>query len=149
MQETWVQSLGQEDSLKKEMVTIPGSGWSLEEGNGAHSSILAWITPWTEEPGGLQSAGLPKSRTWLGHYTTTAKDRNRDFFQSNLCEAKSNGFIKPKTSFQGIWLSLLRNQDDFWKRPKEYGVRYDNCFALNNGSYSGLLGVYYRELMPA
>ena len=38
-QETWVQSLGQEDPLEKEMAT--------------HSSILAWKTPWTEEPGGL------------------------------------------------------------------------------------------------
>ena len=39
MQETWVQFLGQEDPLKKEMVT--------------HFSILAWKIPWTEEPGGL------------------------------------------------------------------------------------------------
>ena len=39
MQETWVQSLGQEDSLEKEMAT--------------HSSMLAWEIPWTEEPGGL------------------------------------------------------------------------------------------------
>ena len=42
-QETWVQSLGWEDSLEKEMAT--------------HSSILAWKIPWTEEPGGLQSMG--------------------------------------------------------------------------------------------
>ena len=41
MQETWVQSLGQEDPLEKEMAT--------------HSSILPWRIPWTEEPGGLQS----------------------------------------------------------------------------------------------
>ena len=41
MQETQVQSLGQEDTLEKEMAT--------------HSSILAWEIPWTEEPGGLQS----------------------------------------------------------------------------------------------
>ena len=41
MQETWVQSLGQEDPLEEEMAT--------------HSSILAWRIPWTEEPGGLQS----------------------------------------------------------------------------------------------
>ena len=41
MWETWVQSLGQEDPLEKEMAT--------------HSSILAWRIPWTEEPGGLQS----------------------------------------------------------------------------------------------
>ena len=38
MQETWVSSLGWEDSLEKEMAT--------------HSSILAWRIPWTEEPGG-------------------------------------------------------------------------------------------------
>ena len=38
MQETWVQSLGQEDPLEKEMAT--------------HSSILAWRIPWTEESGG-------------------------------------------------------------------------------------------------
>ena len=36
--ETWVQFLGQEDPLKKEMAT--------------HSSILAWEIPWTEDPGG-------------------------------------------------------------------------------------------------
>ena len=39
MQETCVQSLGQEDPLEKEMVT--------------HSSTLAWKIPWTEEPGRL------------------------------------------------------------------------------------------------
>ena len=39
MQETWVQSLGQEDPMEKEMAT--------------HSSIIAWEIPWTEEPGGL------------------------------------------------------------------------------------------------
>ena len=32
---------------------IPGSGRSLREGNGTHSSILAWRIPWTEEPGGI------------------------------------------------------------------------------------------------
>ena len=44
MQETWVQSLGQEDPLEKGVVT--------------HSSILASRIPWTEEPGRLQSRGL-------------------------------------------------------------------------------------------
>ena len=42
-QETQVQSLGQEDAL--------------EEGMATHPSILAWRTPWTEEPGGLQPTG--------------------------------------------------------------------------------------------
>ena len=49
MQETWVQSLGQEDPLEKEMAT--------------HSSILAWRIPRTEEPGGLQSMGLQRDMT--------------------------------------------------------------------------------------
>ena len=44
MQETWVQSLGWEDPLEKEMAT--------------HSSSLAWRIPWTGEAGGLQSMGL-------------------------------------------------------------------------------------------
>ena len=49
MWETWVQSLGLEDLLEKEMAT--------------HSSILAWKIPWTEEPGGLQSMGSQESDT--------------------------------------------------------------------------------------
>ena len=51
MRETWVQSLGWEDLLEKEMAT--------------HSSILPWEIPWTEEPGGLQSMGSQKSQTRL------------------------------------------------------------------------------------
>ena len=43
MQETWVGSLGQEDSLEKGLAT--------------HSSTLAWRIPWTEELGRLQSMG--------------------------------------------------------------------------------------------
>ena len=52
-QETRGQSLGGEDSLKKEVAT--------------HSSILAWETPWTEDPGGLQSTGLEKSQIQLSN----------------------------------------------------------------------------------
>ena len=47
--ETWVQSLGWEDPLEESMA--------------AHSSILAWRIPWTEEPGGLQSMGSQR----VGH----------------------------------------------------------------------------------
>ena len=42
-----------------------GSGRSLEKEMAANSSILVWENPWTEEPGGLQSMGLQKSRTQL------------------------------------------------------------------------------------
>ena len=48
MRKTWVQSLGQEDPLEKEMAT--------------HSRILAWRIPWTEQPGGLQSTGSQRVR---------------------------------------------------------------------------------------
>ena len=46
MLETWVQSLGWEDPLEKEMAT--------------HSSVLTWEIPGMEEPGGLQSLGLQR-----------------------------------------------------------------------------------------
>ena len=49
MWETWVRSLGREDSLEKKMAT--------------HSSILAWRIPWTEELGGLQPTGRKESDT--------------------------------------------------------------------------------------
>ena len=49
MHETWVLSLGWEDPLEMEMAT--------------HSSILAWETPWAEEPGGLQFLGSQR----VGH----------------------------------------------------------------------------------
>ena len=49
MKETWVQSMGWEDSL--------------EDGMETHSNIPAWRIPWTEEPGGLQSTGQQR----VGH----------------------------------------------------------------------------------
>ena len=49
MWETWIQYLGQEDALEKGMAT--------------HPSVLAWRTPQTEEPGGLQSMALQR----VGH----------------------------------------------------------------------------------
>ena len=49
MQETQVQSLGQEDPLEESMAR--------------HSSILAWRIPWTEKPGGLGSIGSQR----VGH----------------------------------------------------------------------------------
>ena len=51
--EAWVRSLGREDPL--------------EEGMAIHSRILAWKTPWAEEPGGLQSLGLQRVRHDWSH----------------------------------------------------------------------------------
>ena len=50
-QVTQVRSLGHGDPMEKEIAT--------------HFSILAWIIPWTEEPGGLESTGSQKSWTQL------------------------------------------------------------------------------------
>ena len=43
----------------------PGLGRSPGEGNGCHSSVLAWRIPWTEEPGGATVHGVAKSWTGL------------------------------------------------------------------------------------
>ena len=48
LQETWVRSQGRKDLLEEDMA--------------AHSSVLAWRTPWTEKPGGLQSIGSQRVR---------------------------------------------------------------------------------------
>ena len=53
------------------MDSIPSQEDPLEKEMAAHSSILAWEIPWTEEPGELQSMGLQKSRTGLSDLTTT------------------------------------------------------------------------------
>jgi len=54
MWETWVQSLGWEDPLEKQMAV--------------HSSTIAWKIPWTEEPGRLQSMGSQR----MGHDSVTS-----------------------------------------------------------------------------
>ena len=61
MPEIWIQPLGQEDPLEKEMAT--------------HSSILAWEIPWTEEPGGLQSMGSKRVGHDLSIPLTVSNDK--------------------------------------------------------------------------
>ena len=63
MRETWVQSLGGEDPVEKEMAT--------------HSSILAWKILWTEEPGSLQSMDH-KSQTQFNDKTTQTRNKNTE-----------------------------------------------------------------------
>ena len=77
MWETWVQSLGQEDLLEKEMAT--------------HSSILAWKIPWTEEPGGLQSMGSQR----VGHDWETSLSLSFTFLYCCL-ENPMNNMKKQK-----------------------------------------------------
>ena len=64
MQETWVRSLGWEDPLEEGMVT--------------HSSILVWRSPWTEEPGRLQSIGSQRvEHSWRAMIHGVAKSGTR------------------------------------------------------------------------
>ena len=70
-QEICIWSLGGEDPLEKEMTT--------------HSSILAWEIPWTKEPGGLQSIGLQKSRSWLSNQAA-ATGEITFYFQTKVRE---------------------------------------------------------------
>ena len=74
--ETGVQSLGQEDPLEKGIAT--------------HFSTLAWKSPWTEEPGGLQSMGSQR----VGH---------NYYYSRKLGEE----FMNPK---QNIFLSIYKNE---------------------------------------
>ena len=62
MQETWVQTLGQEDALEKGMPT--------------HSSIRAWRIPWTEEPSELQSMGSQRDTASDFHFHRAIIDEN-------------------------------------------------------------------------
>ena len=73
-QEMWVRSLGQEDALEKELA--------------AQSSILDWETPWTEEPGGLQSLGSQQSDTTecmeLTHKGSLGRSQKTIYFKDFL-----------------------------------------------------------------
>ena len=83
-QETWVRSLGREDSLEKEMAT--------------HSRILAWRIPWTEELGRLQSTGSQR----VGHDWATSLS----FSCITLNCALSNWL----SWFVSLFKSVLRHQ---------------------------------------
>ena len=81
-QETWIQSLGWEDPLEKEMAT--------------QLSILAWRIPWIEEPGGLQSMELTRvghdfatkqqQQTSLGHIASSIKWTRNTYLPLSLEE---------------------------------------------------------------
>ena len=75
--EAWVQSLGQEDALEKEMAL--------------HSSILAGKIPWTEEPGGLPSMGSQSQTTEHTSSDVDTSDGASD--RSGTAQALQRGFL--------------------------------------------------------
>ena len=71
IQQTWVASLGRKDNLEEKMA--------------AHSNILAWRIPWTEEPGRLQSMGSQRvAHNWLANTFTLSLCLYRIIIHSNL-----------------------------------------------------------------
>ena len=78
-QEVWIYSLGQEDTLEEEMATI--------------STILAWRTPWTEEPGGVRSMRLQ------------VVDTTEQWSMPRCCNKTVKVLLKPALSY--IWHELL------------------------------------------
>ena len=91
MQETWVQSLGREDPLEKEMAT--------------HSSVLAWRIPWMEEPGGLPSTGSQRvGHDWATslHFTSFGLKPASCYFCVFLCGVNRNS-----QSVHGLFLSAF------------------------------------------
>ena len=120
--ETWVLFLGQEDPLEKGMAT--------------HSSILAWRTPWTEEPGGLQSMGLHRVRHDWATNTFTFKTGISVFqlrVHSCVYDPMSTLFIywkgaeRDKRVWQFDWnrvkiLNLLKTEAEKWRdRTRVWG----------------------------
>ena len=78
MQEMPFQSLVQEDLLEKEMAT--------------HSSILAWKTPWAEEPGGLQFMGFQKSQTWLSDLAGKQQQNKHIYLVATIFDSAGSPF---------------------------------------------------------
>ena len=86
MLETWVRSLGWEDSLEREMAT--------------HSSVLAWRIPWTEEPGRLQSMGSQRvGCNFHFHLCSLEEDKIRHTW---VCLSQHVCFAKRRVSVNSV-----------------------------------------------
>ena len=98
MQETQAWSLGQEDPLEEEMA--------------ANSSLLAWRTPWTEEPGGLQSMGSQRvghdlatklTHIWVRKFGDLRRE-SKIYANSQLVEGLANPSPLAHLFLYGLWV---------------------------------------------
>ena len=117
MQETWVQSLGREDPLEKGMA--------------AHSSILAWRTPWREEPGRLPSVG--SQRTGHDWVTNTLLLGLLHFYSCKISKLIEN-YICP------IFITLLVNATEW----RGHFLQFYNSYFLLEGSL-GILKNFLKK----
>ena len=124
MQEMQVRSLGQEDPLEKGMTT--------------HAGILAWETPWTEEPGGLQSMG-PQTQTWVSNLFIVQLLSSFQLFATPWAAA-----------CQALWsftvsLSLLKLISIEWVMPSNHLIPY--CVLLLLPSIFSSIRVLYNDIV--
>ena len=121
LQETWVRSLGQEDLLEK--------------GKAAHSIILAWEIPWTQEPGRLQSMGTQRVRHDGATFTFPLKENYWiwDILKNYLMLIRSS----KKESCWFLHIEMFY----FWMffvEKKEYHVPGELAFPLDQGFHMNL-----------
>ena len=142
--ETWVQSLDQEDPLEEGMIT--------------HSSILAWRTPCTEKPGGLQSTGLQRVwHLWSDLACTRTKSNTAlllmktELVQDKRWEGQNTEFFECVWScFSCVWpfaiprmvacqapLSVGFSREEYWSRlpcpstgdPPDPGINFTSLMS--------------------
>ena len=104
---------------------------NMEKEMATHSSIPAWRILWTDEPGGLQSTGLQKSRTWLDNWTTSV-----------YMSIRVSQFLPPSPSPNCVHKFILcvcisiptlqvAHQDHF-SRFHAYAFIYGICFSFSD-----------------
>ena len=120
--DTWVWSLGWEDRL--------------EEGMAAHFSVLAWEIPWREEPGGLQSMGSQRSRTWRS--TLHAHTMHT----SCLCEWFENCHWRIRGWTDRVWVTLAVLPVTVQSPPPSSVLGHGSCIS------SWWVGMHVRNKCP-
>ena len=119
MEEAWVQSLGQEDPLEKEMAT--------------HSNILAWRIPWTEEPGGYSPRGRKQSdmTEWLHFHVL-----------SNSLKNINNGEV---LGFKLNWYGLTSHLSQFLDISNLWEIRHEFYLEKKEAMFSCLVAKQVEE----
>ena len=123
MRETWIWSLGRK--------------YSLEEGMAAHSSILAWRIPWTEELGGLQSMGSQRVRHNCMSNTFT-------FFQVLILHHLHR--VPPHT--HTIWTPFLSSQGALISNCLPHTSNQMTLHQLENVPWSPMAMPFFQTLFP-
>ena len=142
-QKTWVRFLGQEDSLEEGMVT--------------HSSILAWIISWREEPGGLQSKGSQRViHDWVIKHAcpqwTWVQIVNQQWGFS--CQNKGQVLQDSRVLLNWyhisahVWLSLSKTQLDIKVEEKEKGKEQEKKEKKKERHQTSCLRLHKRENSP-